>query len=180
MPFTTRTRHALVSLTVPFLVAGATAACGHEATTPVRKSAMPVVQLVSPEAGGRFRQNDQTLGCLPHATRGSGFRVAFQWRSVEGASSYRVVFWHTGSRLAAIDQEVYQPSHEEIWCNAFVADPNLDHWVWTVAAIGRIAPAGSDSGGVARDTVLWSEEREFGFEPCRLNDTIPCSAPALP
>ena len=180
MPATTRSGNALLSLAVLFVLAGAIAGCSPESTTPVRKSAMPVVQLVSPEPGGRFAQNDQTLGCPANPTRGSGFRVAFRWRKVEGASSYRVVFWHTGSRFAAIDQEVYEPSHEEIRCNAFVADPNLDHWIWTVAAIGRIAPAGSDSGAVARDTVLWSEEREFGFDPCRLNDTIPCSEPEQP
>jgi hypothetical protein len=183
VPGTTRSRSALVSLTTLSVLAGlaaAVSACGRDATTPVRQAEMPVVQLLSPERGGRFAQNDPNLGCPANATYGSGFRVAFRWHSVEGASSYHVVFWHTGSRFAAIDREVYQSSHEEIRCNAFVADPNLDQWLWTVAAIGRIAPVGSDSGAVAKDTVLWSEEREFGFLPCRISDTVPCNAPPAP
>ena len=125
--------------------------------------------LVSPAHGERFRQNDASLGCSAHAARGHGFRIAFDWRKVSGASAYKVVFWHRGSQFPAVERVVLEPTYSQTLCNAFVIDANLDHWAWRVAALG---PA----RGSLRDT-LWSEEREYGFEPCRLRDTLPCFAP---
>lgn len=128
------------------------------------------VSLVSPTNGGRFTQNDASLGCSAHAARGYGFRVAFDWQAVDGAEVYDVVFWHQGSQFPAVKRTVTTTDYEETECNAFVIDSNLDHWVWRVAAI---SPA---NVGGARDT-LWSEEREYGFEPCRLASGQPCFAP---
>ena len=149
------------------------AACGGEAAlAPGRPSALhgPLL-LVAPANGERFRQNDASLGCSDHETRGYGFRVAFDWRDVSGAAAYKIVFWHTGSQFPAVERVVVESEYAETFCNAFVADFNLDHWVWRVAAVG---PANSEA---QRDT-LWSEQREYGFEPCRLRDTQPCFAPA--
>lgn len=140
----------------------------------------PTVQLVSPESEGRFQQNDLTLGCTPHSARGSGFRVAFDWKDVRAANRYRVVFWQRNAQFPAIARDVTTSEYEEINCNAFVMDRNLDEWVWKVAAMGPIPGSETDSGTVARDTILWSEEREFGFEPCRLEDDRPCYAPPSP
>jgi hypothetical protein len=131
------------------------------------------VALVRPASGERFRQNDASLGCADHAARGHGFRIAFDWQEVDKAEGYKIVFWHRGSMFPAVQQVVTESSYEVTMCNAFVADFNLDHWVWRVAAFGPApnrAPA---------DT-LWSEEREYGFEPCRLADGTPCSAPPGP
>jgi hypothetical protein len=129
-----------------------------------------LVSLVSPADGGRFKQNDASLGCSEHAARGYGFRVAFDWQEVEGAEAYDVVFWHQGSQFPAVKRTITTTEFVETMCNAFVIDVNLDHWAWHVAAI---SPAGV---GGARDT-LWSEEREYGFEPCRLANNQPCFAP---
>ena len=150
-------------------------ACGRESTPP-EPTGMPTVQLVSPEANARFPQNVPGIGCSANALYGYGFKVAFRWRAVDGANSYHVVFWHTGSEYAAIDAVVTTTSFEQTSCHAYVADQNLDNWVWKVAAHGPIRPLGADTTAV-RDTVLWSESRVFGFQPCRLSNGDPCFAP---
>lgn len=163
------------------LAAIATLGCAsdREPTTPRGEPVvLGPVRLLSPAAGGRFVQNDGTLGCTPHPTRGAGFRVAFDWRDVEGAERYRVVFWQRHAQFPAIERDVVASEYEEVSCNAFVADPNVDHWAWKVAAIATIAA--TDSSATPRDTVLWSEEREFGFMPCRLANGDPCNAPGEP
>lgn len=152
---------------------------GCESPTPPPRQMFvpPSVQLVSPEPEGRFRQNDPTLSCLPHSARGSGFRVAFDWKDVRGATRYRVVFWHRNAQFPAIEREVTASEYEEIDCNAFVIDNNLNDWVWKVAAMGPIPTKEFDTGAFVRDTVLWSQERVYGFQPCRLSDGQPCYAP---
>jgi hypothetical protein len=128
------------------------------------------VALVSPANGGRFKQNDASLGCSEHAARGYGFRVAFDWQAVDGAAEYQIEFWHKGSQFPAVQRAVSTTEYEETRCNSFVIDSNLDHWAWRVAAIG---PARDG----APPEQLWSEEREYGFEPCRLSNGQPCFAP---
>ena len=129
------------------------------------------VRLLTPAPGGRFVQNDPSIGCAVHSTRGSGFRLAFDWEDVAGANRYDIELKHVGAEFPAVSYHVTESRYEATFCNAFVIDSNLDHWIWRVAAIG-----GSDKG-TAPDT-LWSEEREYGFAACRLSDDRPCYADA--
>jgi len=175
-----QTRCRCIALSVVALLVLAACASNTDFTAPSAEQAVyaPVL-LVSPELGGRFKQNDLTLGCTPHPARGSGFRLAFDWHDVPGATRYQIVFWHRGSQFPAVQGEVAASEYEEIACNSFVIDRNLHDWIWKVAALGPITPAqGADGRTAPRDTVLWSEERVFGFEPCRLADGRPCNAPA--
>ena len=123
--------------------------------------------LISPAIQGRFRQNDPTIGCSAHAARGRGFRLAFDWRDVEGAGAYKIVFWQRQAIYPAIERVVTASEYAETRCQTFVIDRNLNDWVWKVAALG----------GSRLNTIVWSEERTFGFEPCRLEDGRPCYAP---
>lgn len=176
-----RTSRSLPAVLAAFVALGALGAlaCASD-RDPTRPDAVfAPVQLLSPVDGGRFVQNDTTLGCPVHPARGSGFRVAFDWRDVEGAERYRIVFWQRDARFPAIERDVERSEYAEVNCNAFVLDRNADHWIWKVAAVGRIVTADS-AGGAARDTVLWSEEREFGFTPCRLANGVACHAPGEP
>lgn len=161
-----------MSLATSFIVVVGLLACNNEPPqAPLTNGQLQgPVSLVSPADGERFKQNDATLGCPDHAARGYGFHIAFDWKDVAGAATYKIVFWHTGSPIPAVQRVVTASTYAETQCNAFVADQNLDHWAWRVAALG---PAGD---GVPPDT-LWSEEREYGFEPCRLSNGDRCSAP---
>lgn len=161
------------SVVVPLLVSTAVlVACGGEPpNAPRRQPALEgPLALVSPANGQRFTQNDASLGCAAHAARGYGFRIAFDWRDVRDAVAYKIVFWHVGSTFPAVERVVTSSDYAATLCNAFVADHNLDHWSWRVAALGRA------HGDAPADT-LWSEAREYGFEPCRIRDSVPCSAP---
>ena len=150
----------------------ALAACASESpNAPVRRAGLEgPLALVSPADRERFKQNDSSLGCDAHPARGYGFRLAFDWRDVKDAAGYKIVFWHTGSAIPAVERVVTVSEFAATWCNAFVIDRNLDHWAWRVAALGP------SRNGEAPDT-LWSETREYGFAPCRIRDTVPCSAP---
>jgi hypothetical protein len=131
------------------------------------------VKLVSPSNGSRFAQNDPSIGCTAHPFRGYGFRLAFDWEDVRGAHGYAIYLEHVGSTYPAIDHHVTESRYAATWCNAFVADVNLDNWIWRVAAIRAGAAA------TVPDT-LWSEERTYGFQPCRHPDGAPCTAPPEP
>ena len=166
-------RHQPFSISVTGLAGVlALAACVSDSpNAPLRRPGLEgPLALVSPAEGQRFTQNDASLGCSPHAARGYGFRVAFDWRDVKDAVSYKIVFWQKNAQFPAVERIVTTSEFAETWCNAFVIDRNLDHWAWRVAALG------ASRDGEAPDT-LWSETREYGFAPCRIRDTIPCSAP---
>lgn len=158
---------------VPPIVATAIAAlalaCADQATAPT-PGPRGAVSLVSPSSGALITQNDATIGCPSHATRGHGFRLSFDWEDVVGADRYFVRLKRTGSLYPAIDHSVRESSLDQAWCNAFVIDANLNNWVWRVAAVAF----GADS--TAADT-LWSEERTYGFLPCRHPGGAACSAP---
>lgn len=149
-----------------------TVACAHgDTVAPPRLVPLSgTVTLVAPTAGARFAQNDTTIGCPAHPARGHGFRLAFDWADVPDADRYGLLLKKVGALYPAINQSVLQSELTITWCNAFVIDPNLDNWVWRVAAI-------ADHAGAAAPDTLWSEERLYGFQPCRLPGGIPCSAP---
>ncbi len=127
------------------------------------------VNLVSPTPGALFVQNDPSIGCSSHPFRGYGFRLAFDWEDVAGADRYAIHLKKVGALYPAIDQSITESGFDFAWCNAFVIDPNLNNWVWRVAAI-------ADHAGAPPDT-LWSEERAYGFAPCRHPGDVPCTAP---
>ena len=129
------------------------------------------LKLLTPAKNAVLPQNQSDIGCPAHATRGYGFRLHFDWEDVEGADHYTVYLKHTGSQYAAVDRAAGESEFAQTWCNGFVADFNLDNWTWRVAAF---APGDSTT---PPDT-LWSEERQYRFEPCRLADSLPCYAPA--
>lgn len=165
------------------LAALALAPCSRSDATspdqPALRKAAPVdaTLLLSPENDAVFAQNDPTIGCPAHPTRGYGFRTSFDWKDVEGASEYRIVFHQRDARFAAIERTVTTSDFAETLCNAFVADQNREHWSWQVIALGSVAVPG-DSGTARRDTVLTSTSREYSFAPCRLTSGAACSAPA--
>ena len=144
---------------------------------PRRSYPVDATLLLSPENDAVFTQNDPTIGCPAHPTRGYGFRTSFDWKDVEGASEYRIVFHQRDARYAAIERTVTTSEFAETLCNAYVADVNREHWNWQVIALGTIAVPG-DSGTARRDTVLMSTSREYSFAPCRLASGAACSAPA--
>jgi hypothetical protein len=131
------------------------------------------VSLLSPSPGALFVQNDASIGCSSHPFRGYGFRFDFDWEDVSGADRYAIHLKKVGALYPAIDQNVLESAYDAAWCNAFVIDANLNNWVWRVAAID-LRP-----GGAAPDT-LWSEERAYGFAPCRHSGDVPCTAPPEP
>lgn len=131
------------------------------------------VKLVAPASGSRFAQNDASIGCQSHAFRGYGFRLAFDWEDVPEAHRYDIYLKKVGALYPAINYHVTESQYDVAWCNAFVIDANLDNWTWRVAAIG----AGESA---EKPDTLWSEERTYGFEPCRHPDGSPCTAPPEP
>ncbi|HEX2780132.1 MAG TPA: hypothetical protein VHM30_11570 [Gemmatimonadaceae bacterium] len=157
------------------------AACENPAATPATRTQRqlrsdPTI-LVSPVDGATFVQNDPTIGCPAHPHRGYGFRTHFDWRDVEGASQYMVVFQHQGSTLPAVARRIAASELTETWCNAFVTDANREHWTWSVYALGpATGPFTGDSATMPRDTLLWSGSREYNFGPCRLDDGRACFA----
>jgi hypothetical protein len=150
----------------------AAAACADPLSVPRVPVLTGTVNLVAPSAGAAFAQNDPSLGCPSHPFRGYGFRTVFDWEDVEGATRYAVRLKHTGSIYAAIDYSVTASELDRTLCNAFVADHNVDNWVWRVAAIADVPDAAPDT--------LWSEERLYRFELCRHPDGAPCTAPPEP
>jgi hypothetical protein len=159
-----RSRAILAALTI-----GVTACQEPTTSQPQHHVLAGTLALVAPASGAAFKQNDATIGCPAHATRGYGFAMLFDWSDVPGATKYKVFLKHTGSQYAAVDYAVNESIFAATWCNAFVIDANLTNWTWRVAAFAV------DSNGALSDT-LWSEERTYKFDPCRLADTTPCYA----
>lgn len=160
----------------------ALAACSRgDATSPERLSArksapLDATLLLSPEDNAVFAQNDPTIGCPANPARGYGFRTSFDWKDVDGATEYRIVFHQRDARFPAIERTVASSDFAETLCNAFVADQNREHWNWQVIALASVAVPG-DSGTARRDTVLMSTSREYSFAPCRLASGTACFAP---
>ncbi len=145
-------------------------ACTKDPNAPRRPRLPGSVKLLAPQADARIAQNDPSIGCTADPARGHGFRLAFDWEGVAGADGYDIEFKNVRAAVPAVSYHVTESSYERAWCNAFVRDFYLDDWIWRVAAIG--IPVGA----TAPDT-LWSEERKYGFEPCRVANDQNCWAP---
>lgn len=161
-----------IPLVLVAVTSAAAVACADPVSVPRLDPWVGTVNLLSPTPGSLFEQNDPNIGCTSHPFRGYGFRTAFDWEDVDGADRYAVRLKKVGAMYAAIDHSVIDSDLDLTWCNAFVIDPNLNNWVWRVAAI-------ADRPGAAPDT-LWSEERTYGFAPCRHPGDVPCTAPPEP
>jgi hypothetical protein len=124
--------------------------------------------LISPPAGAAVPQNVQSLGCPAHPYRGYGFALRFDWKDAthaRGSPSYEIVVEARTAVYAAVQTATTESEWEGTFCNGFVIDRNLNGWEWKVTA------------RAANGDVLWTEAREFRFEPCRHPGGVPCTAP---
>ena len=114
-------------------------------------------------------QNDPSIGCPAHDTRGYGFRIDFAWRPTPGVaalSGYRLVARHESAINPMIDVRIWDATeHTEVRCNTFTTDQYLDGWSWFGEAFDA-----------KHDPITRSEARVFSFAPCRLDDGRPCRA----
>ena len=125
------------------------------------------VTLLTPAPGVTIRQNDPSIGCPAHPTRGHGFGIRFGWtRSTHAATAaYRLRVKHGTAATHLIDVSSTETEYVSVHCNTFVSDRTLENWTWRVHAVdGAGAPVQS------------SPEGEFRFEPCRLSSGGACSA----
>ena len=124
--------------------------------------------LISPPAGAAVPQNVASLECPAHPYRGYGFELRFDWKDVfegRGAPTYEIVVKNRSATYPVVQRVTTESKLEATFCNAFVIDRNLLGWEWKVSAR-------AGNGGL-----LWTEVREFRFEPCRHAGGVPCTAP---
>lgn len=134
------------------------ATCGGSPTAP--SSATPT--LVSPVNGGYVQQNDPSNGCAYDPYYGHGFRVAFAWTTVAGASAYRLEMQHQNASVPILNEVVRGKTYEFRACSKVAGFD--DGWQWRVRAIAADGHEGN-----------WSEPRFLNFLPCRLNDGYGCT-----
>jgi hypothetical protein len=130
-----------------------------------------VPKLLSPLEGALLPQNNASTVCPVHPTRGSGIRITFDWadpRDPHGRIAGYVVFAKSRNAVLPIIDNVFTPASEftDVRCNTFVIDANLSGWEWKVRTVDTDGNLGA-----------FSEARSWTFEPCRLVDGSPCSAP---
>ncbi|MEN8145294.1 MAG: hypothetical protein ABFS14_10130 [Gemmatimonadota bacterium] len=122
--------------------------------------------LLEPIEGQLIPQNNPATGCPVHPFRGQGIRILFDWTdslSPVEIAGYELYARHAGSTLPIENRFVAASEFDSSRCS-FVIDSNLLNWEWKVRGRdveGRYGP--------------WSEIGEFGFEPCRLENGLPCS-----
>lgn len=144
--------------------AGAQAAMGARVATDVEKAH---VKLFSPEEGAFVAQNDASTGCPAHATAGYGFVIEFAWKAnhEKDVAAYQLFVHHPDAIYPLVDVIVGETSYTYLSCNAFVIDPQLEGWQWSVRALDGQGNFSEWAQGV------------FNFTPCRLADGTPCFAP---
>ena len=125
------------------------------------------ITLLAPATGASVPQNDSSIGCPAHPTRGYGFRIRFAWtRSTHAATAvYRLRVQQRAASNPLLNLVVSGTEYTTTHCHTFVADAYLADWVWTVQAVDRAGTA-----------VQSSDEGHFQFAPCRLAEGEPCSA----
>ena len=125
--------------------------------------------LISPINNATISQNDPTIGCPSHPTRGFGYLVKFDWTdatSPHGIAGYEIFAKARTAQFPIVDTFVVPSEFTRASCNVFVIDPNLEGWEWRVRARDRRGQLGP-----------WSVTGLFRFSPCRLADDRPCNAP---
>jgi hypothetical protein len=125
------------------------------------------VILQSPINNAVVRQNRSDIGCTPivgEETRGSGYRIDFDWSDASRAVlGYEVFATHIGAALPIVNNTVAASTFSFTSCNAFVEDTNLENWQWQVRAKYSETSFGE-----------WTTFAPFRFEPCRLSDGSAC------
>ena len=125
--------------------------------------------LISPINNATIPQNDPTIGCPSHPTRGFGYLVKFDWTdatSPHGIAGYEIFAKARTAQFPIVDTFVVPSEFTRASCNVFVIDPNLEGQEWRVRARdtrGQLGP--------------WSATGLYTFAPCRLADGRPCNAP---
>ena len=125
------------------------------------------ITLLAPATGASVPQNDSSIGCPTHPTRGYGFQIRFAWTPSTHAATtaYRLRVQQRAASNPLLNLVVSGTEYTSTHCHSFVADANLADWVWTVQAVDRAGTA-----------VQSGDEGNFQFAPCRLAGGEPCSA----
>jgi len=137
-------------------------------TVDTARGGLSTPALISPTSASLIIQNNPDIGCALSAepTRGYGYRVAFDWADVAGATGYEIFAEHAGAAVPIVNTTTEGSSHTFTSCNSFVVDGNLTGWHWRVRALGS-----GDAVGP------WSAFVDFAFAPCRLPDQTACHVP---
>ena len=123
-------------------------------------------RLLIPKKDAVVPQNN-AFGCTPHATRGYGIQMVFDWADVsdaDGIAAYDIYAKKDTASFPIIDTSVPFSTYTHTSCNSFVIDSNLTGWEWKVRArdnLGNVGP--------------W-RARTFSFAPCKLADGTSCYA----
>ncbi len=123
--------------------------------------------LLVPQPDAEVLQNDPTIGCPLHASRGYGFRITFDWTDVvktPTVAGYHLYLIAPSALNPFIDTIVSTSTFVVTSCNGFVADVNLRGWQWRVRTIDAQGVYGS-----------WTSPRLLNFAPCRLASGAACS-----
>lgn len=124
--------------------------------------------LVIPAEGHVVRQNDPTIGCPSHPTRGHGHQLDFDWEDAclpGGVSGYQIYSKAITAPNPVIDTFVTESRYTYRCCNCHVVERHRPEWRWRVRARDRNGNWGE-----------WSAERKYSFESCRLSDGSLCNA----
>lgn len=125
------------------------------------------VSLLTPPAEFAVRQNDPTIGCPVHESRGYGFQIRFAWIASTHAATarYRLIVRKRSAQNPLVDETVSDPEYVLAMCGSFVSDANLDGWQWSVDALDAVGTVVQSSGVF-----------NFRFSPCRLASGRACFA----
>jgi hypothetical protein len=160
-----------MSRTSLVVVAIAAASCGRDpaapslpvSTAPLSPPGAPV--LLEPAPGAVIPQTGEASGCAFHPS-GFGHRIVFDWAapaSAAGVESYEIHAQGPSATIPIVSTRVVASEHVYLACGSYVADRNLEGWVWRVRAVDLRGQTGE-----------WAEGR-FSYAPCRTRGR-PCSS----
>ena len=124
--------------------------------------------LLTPINNDAIPQNNPNTDCPFDSFYGYGFRIPFDWTdssSPNGIYRYHLLVMNVNAIFPLIDIFVMDSEFTFTSCNSYIADVNVNNWIWSVQA--------EDNFGYLSPVV----EDVFRFEPCRLENGAPCSSP---
>lgn len=125
--------------------------------------------LGTPAPGTPVVQNRGDIGCPASPTVGYGLSVTFTWTTNgrPDITAFGLVVRHRDATLDLVNASFGADTTSFTYrsCQAFVADPNLSGWYWSVRAVNAAGEMVAAATGV------------FSFAPCRLADGRGCYAP---
>ena len=128
--------------------------------TPTPTPAPPELPiLLAPEANAVIPQNDLNSGCPFDVERGAGYRIDFDWADLAapaGLVGYEIQVQRQQTPDPLVYASVKTSEYHLQRCGGYVADQNLEGWVWSVRGVDRLGRLGP-----------WAE-RPFSFAPCRI------------